>query len=308
MKRVDAHSKDARAARIARRRVLQAGAAALCFGVRGESRAAPAQDAPPYADARAARVALVLGGGGCRGHGHIGVLKALEAAGHRPDLVVGSSVGSLVGALYAAGLPVAELERHGRALSADTLRKWIVPKLGMFGGERIAQFVRERAPRYRTIEALPMRFAAVTTDLRTGRMIVLRRGDLGAAVQASSSLPGLVEPVRIGNRLCVDGNLSAPVPVTVARRLGALRVIAVDVTFPPEEAELGDPFDALYQGFSILTRRLAVAERGLGDVLIEPRLPVHSDMEPSTLKALVDAGERAAAAAMPQIGKLFETS
>lgn len=250
------------------------------------------------------RVALVLGGGGCRGYGHIGVIRVLEAEGLKPDLVVGSSAGSLVGALYAAGLRATDLERLGERLKPNLLRDWVFPKLGLFGGDGIARFIRERTGG-RAIEALPTRFAAVATDLRSGAMVVLDRGDLGRAVQASSSAPGLLEPVLIDGRHLVDGNLVAPVPVDAARRLGAGRVIAVDVTFPPEQADLADPYDALYQGFSILTRKLALEERGRADVMIEPHLPEHHDMSRDTLRALTDAGERAARAALPRLRAMF---
>lgn len=250
-------------------------------------------------------VALVLGGGGCRGYGHLGVLRVLERERLRPDLVVGSSSGALVGALYAAGMPVGEIERYGDRMSPNLLRDWVFPKLGIFGGNRIRRFVVERVGEKR-IEALPMRFAAVATDLKSGAMVVLDSGDLGRAVQASSSIPGLLEPVRIGKRLLVDGNIASAVPVRAARKLGAKRVIAVDVTFPPEQADLSDPFDALYQGFSILTRRLALEERATADVMIEPPLPEHNDMSPSTLKSLVDAGERGALEALPKLRALFK--
>lgn len=249
-------------------------------------------------------VALVLGGGGCRGYGHLGVMRALEAAGIRPDLVVGSSAGSMVGGLYAAGLRYADLERLSDRLTPNLLRDWIFPKLGLFGGDGIGRFVRGRVGE-RDIGSLPIRFAAVATDLQTGEAVVLDRGELGLAVQASSSAPGLLEPVRWNGRLLVDGNLAAPVPVHAARRLGARRVIAVDVSFPPRQADLGDPFDALYQGFSILTRRLALEERATADVVVAPELPKHDDMSKATLKSLVDAGEKAAVAAMPAIRALF---
>lgn len=256
------------------------------------------------ADAQPAKVALVLGGGGCRGYGHIGVLRVLERNRLRSDLVVGSSAGSLVGALYAAGLSPGEIARFGERLSPNLLRAWIFPRLGLFGGDNIARFVRERA-RVGEIESLPMRFAAVATDLRSGEPVILDRGDLGRAVQASSSAPGLLEPVRIGERLLVDGNLAAPVPVDAARRLGARRVLAADVTFPPEQADLDDPFDALYQGFSILTRKLALEERARADLMIAPKLPEHHDMSRETLEALIDAGERATLEALPKIRALF---
>ncbi len=249
-------------------------------------------------------VALVLGGGGCRGYGHIGVLRVLEREGLRPSLVVGSSSGAIVGALYAAGVSVDELSVLGERLSANLLRDWIFPKLGLFGGGAIARFVHERVGE-RSIESLPLRFAAVATDLRNGDRVVLDRGGVGRAVQASGSIPGLLEPVRIGARLCVDGNLSAPVPVRVARELGARRVVAVDVTFPPSEANLSDPIDALYQGFSILTRRLALEERAGADVAIEPAIPEYHEMTERVIREHVAAGETAARRALPRLRALF---
>jgi NTE family protein len=275
------------------RRDVLALAAGAAFGA-GTSRAPAAP----------AGVALVLGGGGCRGHGHIGVIRVLENSGLKPDLVVGSSAGSLVGALYAAGMTSEQIERYGQQLSSNLLRDWIFPKLGLFGGDAIRRFVVERVGPL-MIESLPMRFAAVATDLKSGEAAIFDRGDLGLAVQASSSIPGLIEPVRIGERLYVDGNLAAPVPVRAARRLSARRVIAVDVTFPPEQANLGDPFDALYQGFSILTRRLALEERATADIVIAPQLPEHNDMGSATLKSLVEAGERTALEALPKLRALF---
>jgi NTE family protein len=266
---------------------------------------AAALAALPRAGAASGGVAVVLGGGGCRGYGHIGVIRVLEANGLKPDLVVGSSVGSLVGALYASGMRAEELERHGERANPNMLRDWIFPKLGLFGGEGIARFVRERvkAPE---IESLPLRFAAVATDLRSGEAVILERGDLGRAVQASSSAPGLLEPVRLAGRMLVDGNLAAPVPVAAARRLGARKVIAVDVTFPPLEADLADPFDALYQAFSILTRRLALEERSRADLVLEPRLQGHHEhMSRAMIRAMTEAGERAALEALPKLRALF---
>ena len=287
-----------------KRRIFFALFAGAAFATTPWRNAAAAHGTSPLPGARSARVALVLGGGGCRGHGHIGVLRVLEKNGLKPDLVVGSSAGSLVGALYAAGMRAEQIERYGRQLGANLLRDWIFPKLGLFGGDAIRRFVVDRVGAL-TIESLPMRFAAVATDLRTGEPVVFDRGDLGVAVQASASIPGLLEPVRIGEHLYVDGNLSAPLPVEAAWRLGARRVIAVDVTFPPTQADLGDPFDVLYQSFSILTRKLALEERVRADLVIEPRLPEHNSMDPATLKMLVDAGERAALEALPELRKLF---
>ncbi len=274
-----------------RRQFILAGAA-LAAAARGQ------------AQPRAREVALVLGGGGCRGYGHIGVLRVLDRHGLKPDLIVGSSVGALVGALYAAGKTAAEIERYGDRMNPNMLRGWIFPNLGFFSGRGIRSFI-SRHVGSRSIESLPVRFAAVATDLLSGEARILDRGDLGFAVQASSSAPGLLEPVTLEGRPYVDGNLAAPVPVDAARKLGAGRVVAVDVTFPPEQADLKDPFDVLYQGFSILTRKLAKEERERADLIIDPPIPEHHDMEPATLKSIIATGERAATAALPALARLF---
>ena len=275
------------------RRTFLAVAGACAAGIATRTAAAPEQG-----------FTLVLGGGGCRAHGHVGVIRVLERSGLRPSLIVGTSAGSLVGALYAAGLSADQLERQGHNLAADSLRDWRFPGLGLFGGDAIRRFVVARVGPV-SIESLPTRFVAVATDLKSGELRAFDRGDLAQAVQASSSVPGLIEPVRIGGRLYVDGSLVSPVPVGVARRYAANPVVAVDVSFPPEEAELDGAYDALYQAFSILTRRLALEERAKADVLIAPRIPVHNDMKPATLKALVDSGERAAADALPRLQALL---
>lgn len=266
--------------------------------------ASAALAAAPGLAAKPARVALVLGGGGCRGYGHLGVLRVLEKHRLIPDLVVGSSAGSLVGALFAAGYPVETIEALGDRMSPNMLRDWIFPRLGVFSGAGIARFVREQIGE-RNIESLPIRFAAVATDLRTGAAVVLERGEVGLAVQASSSAPGLLEPVKLGGRLLVDGNLAAPVPVDLARRLGAAKVISVDVSFPPEQANLEDAFDALYQGFSILTRKLALEERARADVSIAPDIPMHHAMSTRVIGEHIEAGELAAREALPKMRALF---
>jgi NTE family protein len=249
-------------------------------------------------------VALVLGGGGCRGYGHIGVIRALEKAGLRPDMVVGASVGALVGVLYAAGFGAAQLERLSEGLGRNTLRNWILPKLGLFGGEPIARFVRKHLGE-RSFASLPTRFAAVATDLRTGNAVVIDRGELGVAVQASASVPGWLEPVQRDGRPLVDGCLSSPVPVAAARQLGAGSIVAVDVTLPPQDADLRGPYDALYQSFSILTHRLALSEREGADVLVAPKLQKYSELSAETVEGLIAAGERAASSAMDAIRAAF---
>jgi NTE family protein len=253
------------------------------------------------------KVALVLGGGGCRGYGHVGVLRVLQREGLKPDLVVGSSSGAIVGALYASGVPASRMSALGERLSGDLLRDWIFRGMGVFRGSGIAEFVRSQVGA-RAVESLSPRFAAVATDLRNGRNVVLDRGDLALAVQASASVPGLLEPVESGERLLVDGNLTSPVPVRAARSLGATRVVAVDVTFPPARAQIDGPIDALYQGFSILTRRLALEERARADLVIEPPIPECFGMSERVVREHVAAGESAARRALPVLRSLMRSA
>jgi NTE family protein len=187
----------------------------------------PAHDAPAPAPA----LALVLSSGGLRGFAHLGVLKALEAHGVRPDLVVGTSVGALAGALYASGIDGAALERIVADEDFRLGAGWFGPPLGRASLD-VHGFVAAHLQRQR-IEQFPIGFAAVATDLQRGCLEVFNRGGAAAAVQALSALPGVFEPPRIGGRPYADGGLASPVPMRVARALGAQRVIAVDVTYPP---------------------------------------------------------------------------
>jgi len=202
---------------------------------------------------RAPRVGLVLGSGSARGWAHIGVIQALEQAGVRPDLVCGTSIGSLVGAAYAAG----ELDRFEQwvlGLGVREVITYIDISLGsgLLKGERLMSFFR-RQFEDRPVQDLPMPFAAVATSLHTGAEVWLREGSTFDAVRASIALPGLFSPVLCEGSVLVDGGLVNPVPVSLARAMGADVVIAVDLSFdmlgrhlraePPPDASAGDVND-----------------------------------------------------------------
>jgi NTE family protein len=202
-----------------------------CAGTLADSSPLPEPSAAPIRPVLAPRpiVALALGGGGARGFAHVGVIKTLESAGIRPDIVVGSSSGSIVAALYAAGMSAAQLEAVADQVDpADLIDVNILDGFRV-RGERLAHFVKESLG-YRPMEALPRAFAVVATDAETGRMKVFNRGDPGLAVRASSSVPRLFVPPVIAGREYVDGGLVSPVPVKLARRMGADIVIAVDIS------------------------------------------------------------------------------
>lgn len=253
-------------------------------------------------------VALVLGSGGKRGFAHVGVLKVLAEAGIKPDLVVGTSVGAIVGVLYAAGLSPEEL--HGAAEEFDPRMltepviggRYIVGR-GFFSSERIQRFVNRHVGK--PIEELPLQFAAVATDAQTGELMIFNRGDAGMAVRASATQPVLFEPVRIEGRDYVDGGLVAPLPVEVARRLGAVRVIAVNVAFTPEEMPLDHPLDMAWQTMQIMGATLNRAQRQDADMLIEPELKGLSDWNAFDRRLVIERGEQAARAALPAIRSLL---
>lgn len=177
------------------------------------------------------KIGLALGGGGAKGFAHIGVLKALEEAGIRADVIAGTSVGALVGAIHASGnLP--QLEERACQISLTDIPMLLSPAWslkGLFSGKNALELLSELVG-VPNIEDLPVPFAAVSSDLNGARPVVLDRGDLRQAIRASISLPAVFTPVRLQDTLLVDGGVLEPVPVQCAReRLGATFVIAVDL-------------------------------------------------------------------------------
>ncbi|HEX9167562.1 MAG TPA: patatin-like phospholipase family protein [Roseiarcus sp.] len=187
----------------------------------------------------------MLGAGAARGWAHIGAMQELDALGLRPDVVVGSSIGSLVGGCYAAGR-LEMLEAFARSLTRRRvlgLLDFSFAGSGLFGGERLRARL-EAALGGIQIEDLPIRFAGVATEIGDGHEIWLRRGSLVDAIRASYALPGVFEPVKIDGRWLFDGAIVNPVPVSVARALGAERVIALNISSDSvgRGTALQDPF------------------------------------------------------------------
>lgn len=255
--------------------------------------APPAPSKPP----KPPRIGLALGGGAARGFAHIGVIQVLEEAGLKPDLVVGTSAGSLVAALYAAGRPGPELARLALAMDESAITDWSFPGRGLIRGEALARYVREQTGG-RPIEQLPLPLGIVATDLDSGQAVLFQRGDVGAAVRASSAVPAVFQPVRIGAREYVDGGLVAPVPVRFARQMGAELVIAVDISSPPDGNATGDPFKMLLQTFSIMGRSINQFELKDADVVWRPRLNGVSSADFTARKRAIDAGREAALAGL----------
>lgn len=250
------------------------------------------------------RIALVLGGGAARGFAHVGVLKVLEKEGIVPQVVVGVSAGSVVGALYAAGYRAADLERAALELDEWLLGDWSVPDRGIFKGERLQNFVK-RAVQGRPLEKLNRTFAVGATDLQSGEHVLFRMGDTGIAVRASSSVPGIYQPVQINGRDYVDGAVSNPVPVQAARALGADLVIAVDVSARPAQGRISGTLEVLLQSLAIMGQAIAAHELRQADVVIRPDTSRLSAIGFDRRRLAIAEGERAAVAALPRIRELI---
>jgi NTE family protein len=246
------------------------------------------------------KVALVLGGGAVRGFAHVGVIKVLEAQGIVPDMVVGTSAGSVVGALYAAGYSGFELQKIAFKLEDDSVGDWIIPDRGFIKGEALQNFI-NKAVQNKPIEKLKKPFAAVATDLQSGEMTVFQRGNTGQAVRASSSIPGVFQPVAISGRDYVDGGLVSPVPVKVARSLGADVVIAVDIASTPKFARIEGLTDILLQTFGIMGQSIRNGELPDADVLIRPNTVGFGSADFAKKHEAILEGEKAAQAALPVI-------
>lgn len=243
------------------------------------------------------RIGLALGGGAARGFAHIGVIKVLEAQGILPDLIAGTSAGSVVGALYAAGLSSFDLQRQAMQMDESTIADWTLPSRGVLRGEALQGFI-NKAVDGRLIEQLPRRLAITATDLKSGELTVFERGNTGQAVRASSSVPAIFQPVAINGREYVDGGLSSPVPAALARRMGAHVVIAVDISSRPAAQPLGGSIDLLLQTFAIMGQAIAFHELREADVVIRPALGGTKGTDFAARHVAILEGE---AAAMAQI-------
>lgn len=247
-----------------------------------------------------ARIALVLGGGAAKGFAHVGVIKALESQSIKPDILAGTSVGSLVATLYASGLDGFQLQRLALDMKESMVSDWSLPDRGFFRGEALQDYV-NRILQHKTMEQLPRKVAIVATDLHSGKEVVFERGDAGMAVRASSSVPGVFQPVRISGREYVDGGLVSPVPVKVARRLGADLVIAVDISARPADKPVRDSVDMLLRTFVIMGNALADIELRDADVVIRPETSELSVTDFANRHLAILEGERAAQAAVVEI-------
>lgn len=260
----------------------------------------PPPPPPPPVPRRPPRLGLALGGGAARGFAHIGVIQVLEEAGIRPDLVVGTSAGSLVAALYAHGKTGTELAAMALTMDEGAITDWALPSRGLIRGEALARYVREQTGN-QLIEQMKLPLGIVATDLDSGAGVLFRRGDTGTAVRASSSVPAVFQPVRIGEREYVDGGLVSPVPVRYAREMGAEMVVAVDISSPPDGAATDGTMRLLLQTFAIMGKSINRFELREADVVLRPALVGVSSADFTSRVRAIRAGREKAAEMLPEI-------
>lgn len=251
------------------------------------------------------RWALALGGGAARGIAHVGVLKVLEEEGLRPDLIVGTSAGAMVGAFLASGVSADRLAALGEAIGWSDLARPIVNRLGLMTNDRLGSLM-ERALPVQTFGELPVPFACMATDLQTSDPVLLCEGELASAVRASCAIPGLIVPVERDGRQLMDGGVAANLPTQIARLLGAQLVVAVNVNHsfkPPRPPR--HMLSILMHSYFAVGRVADQLANDDADVLIAPDVGDVGFDQLHRHEELLWAGERAARKELPQLRQLL---
>jgi NTE family protein len=262
--------------------------------------------APPLAEPPKPKIALVLGGGAARGFAHVGVIRALEQEKIPIDMIIGTSVGSLIGAIYANDLNSFELEWTAFTLEKDDLLDYgflnAITGMGMTRGEKLEEFVTTKIAA-KNIESLKMPFAAVATDLNSGKRVVLDHGSVAKAVHASSAIPGVFEPVGLRGQLLIDGGVLDNIPIAVAREKGADIVIAVDISENVQNYNITNIVDVILQAVNIMFDENVKYKKKEADVLITPAVGNVAMLDFTQKKRCMQAGIEAGLKATPEINK-----
>jgi NTE family protein len=264
----------------------------------------PVVQPPVQPPPKPAKIALVLGAGASKGFAHIGVLKILETNKIPIHLIVGTSVGSVVGSFYAYGLSAFDLQKISFAIEQKDIVDLTIPDNGFIKGEKLEEFV-NKTLKNTPIEKLKLPFYAVATEIQNGREIVFSRGNTGQAVRASCSIPGVFRPVKIGDRIYVDGGVVSPVAVEATKRLGADVVIAVDISAGAERTPPGNTIETLLQSIDIMYSKLAAIQLSQADIVIRPKVGHIGSGDFSKRHEAILEGERAAAEALPKVMELL---
>jgi NTE family protein len=263
------------------------------------------RETPPEPPPKQAKIAVVLGAGAARGFAHIGVLKILETHRVPIHMVVGTSAGAFVGSLYAYGLSPYELQSIALGIQRDDVADYTIPDNGFIKGEKLENYVNNRV-KFTPLDKLKIPFYAVATNIQTGEEMVFGRGNTGRAVRASSAVPGVFNPVTIGESMYVDGGVVSPVAVDAARRLGADVVIAVDISSGVTPAAPSGTLETVMQSVDIMHNKMSVIQLKGADIVIRPKVAHIGSGDFTKRNEAIMEGEKAAAAAMPAINEILD--
>ena len=257
-------------------------------------------EVPVQPSPKPAKIALVLGAGASKGFAHIGVLKILESHKIPVHIIVGTSVGSVVGSLYAYGLSAYELQKLSSSIEQKDIVDLTIPDNGFIKGEKLEEFV-NKTVKNTPMEKMKIPFYAVATEIQGGREVVFGIGNTGQAVRASCSIPGVFRPVKIGDKVYVDGGVVSPVAVEAAKRMGADVVIAVDISAGAERTPPDNTIETLLQSIDIMYSKLAAIQLLQANIVIRPKVGQIGAADFSKRNEAIIEGEKAATEVMPNI-------
>lgn len=250
-----------------------------------------------------AKIAIVLGGGAARGFAHIGVLKILESNRIPVHMIVGTSAGSFVGSLYAYGFNAYQIQKMSLEIERGDIADFTIPDNGFIKGDLLEDYV-NRMLRNTAMDKLKIPFYAVATDIQTGQEVVFGTGNTGKAVRASCSIPGVFNPVRIGNRMYVDGGVVSPVPVDAAKRQGADVVIAIDISSDLDTNQPSGTIETILQSINIMSSKICSTQLAKADVVIRPLVGNIGSADFTKRHEAILEGEKAALQALPKIQEI----
>jgi NTE family protein len=248
------------------------------------------------------KVALVLGGGSARGLAHIGVLKVLHREKIPIDMIVGTSMGALIGAAYAIGDSIVSMEADAHSFTVNKLLDPTIPTMGLLAGDKLEKAIRELID-HKTFDDCKIPFAAVTTNIETGEEVVHQSGDLSKVIRASCSWPGIFNPVTIDGKLLVDGGIKNSVPTKIARSLGAEYVLAVDVGFCVGQGRIKNIFQMILQSFQITGEELNKHQSLSADFIIKVDLGDIDQAAFNKSRLAIKKGQESAEAVISKLKK-----
>ncbi len=251
------------------------------------------------------KIGLALGSGGAKGFAHIGVLKALEAAGIPIDYIAGSSIGALTAALYGVGHRHESMRKMALTFRRDVYLDFIIPKMGIISGKKLTELIKLMTHQKRFEDStLPIRIVA--TDLIKGEKVIFQKGLLYEAVRASISIPGIFVPVKRGDQLLVDGGVIDRVPISVVRDMGADLVIGVDVAASVKAEEVHTIYDVIMQSIDIMQNEILRLTELRANVMIKPNVSTYHSKAFMNIEEIIKTGEISGMQAIPEIKKQMQ--